>query len=165
MPGVMPIVGDTEEEAKAKYKHMQQDVDPIAGLAYLRTRFSGDISLQTIDKPAMEVELHPIGIQSRGELMLKRAAQENWTLRELYQNVMVGNAHGLVVGTPKQVADYMEEWFEAGAADGFNLVPYKSPAALEDFVGKVVPELQRRGLFRTSYEAETLRGNLGLPPL
>ncbi len=97
--------------------------------------------------------------------MLKLADRNKWTLRQLYQSVTIGNAHCVVIGTAKQVADHMEEWFEAGAADGFNVIPYKSPAAFFDFVDKVVPELQRRGLFRTKYEASTLRGNLGLPAL
>ncbi len=165
MPGILPVVGDSEAEAKEKYEQMQMDIDPMVGLAYLGTRFSGDLTLESLDKPAIEVELHPIGIQSRGVQMLKRAAENNWTLRQLYQNVIVGNGHCLVVGTPRQVADHMEEWFTAGAADGFNILPSKSPAAMEDFVDKVVPELQRRGLFRTAYESNTLRGNLGLPPL
>ncbi len=137
----------------------------MVGLAYLGTRFSGDLTLENVDKLATEVRLDPIGIQSRGEQMLELAGRNNWTLRQMYQTVIIGNAHGVVVGTPVQVADHMEEWFRAGAADGFNLLPSKSPGAVNDFVDKVVPELQRRGLFRTAYEATTLRGILGLPPL
>jgi hypothetical protein len=69
----------------------------------------------------------------------------------------------LSIGTPAQVADEMEHWFKDGAADGFNVMPAWLPGSLKDFVELVVPELQRRGLFRTAYEANTLRGNLGLP--
>jgi N-acetyl-S-(2-succino)cysteine monooxygenase len=165
MPGILPIIGDTEGEAKEKYEKMQGEIDPLVGLAYLGTRFSGDLTLENVDKPVAEVRLDPIGIQSRGVQMLKLAAENDWTLRQMYQTVIIGNAHGVVVGTPGQVADYMEEWFDAGAADGFNLLPSKSPGAVTDFVDKVVPELQRRGLFRTAYESETLRGNLGLSPI
>jgi FMN-dependent oxidoreductase (nitrilotriacetate monooxygenase family) len=162
MPGILPVIGDSEDEAKEKYERMQQEIDPMVGIAYLATRFSGDLGPEHIDKPVVELRLEPIGIQSGGERMLKLAAQNNWTIRRMYQAMMIGHSHGVVVGTPRQVADYMEEWFRAGAADGFNILPSKSPAAVTDFVDKVVPELQRRGLFRTAYEAKTLRGNLGL---
>jgi alkanesulfonate monooxygenase len=69
----------------------------------------------------------------------------------------------LTIGTPSQVADEMEHWFKDGAADGFNVMPAWLPGSLDDFVDLVIPELQRRGLFRTEYEAMTLRENLGLP--
>ena len=67
------------------------------------------------------------------------------------------------IGTPEQVADVMEHWFQNGAADGFNVMPAWLPGSLDDFVDLVIPELQRRGLFRTEYEGTTLRDNLGLP--
>lgn len=165
MPGILPIIGDSEEEAKEKYERMQQEVDAAEGVAYLATRFSGDLSLDDVDRPVSELKLEPVGIQSGGAQVLKLAAQNKWTVRQMYQTMMIGHHHGVVVGTPRQVADYMEEWFRAGVADGFNVLPSKSPGAVTDFVDKVIPELQRRGLFRTAYEADTLRGNLGLPSL
>ena len=80
-----------------------------------------------------------------------------------YNLLKTAAGHNVAIGTPKQIADTMQEWFESGAADGFNYVPAALPGGIEDFVDMVVPELQRRGLFRTEYEGPTLRQNLGLP--
>jgi alkanesulfonate monooxygenase SsuD/methylene tetrahydromethanopterin reductase-like flavin-dependent oxidoreductase (luciferase family) len=90
------------------------------------------------------------------------AAEENLTVRQLAQRL--GGYSGLaMVGTPKTIADEMEEWLQARASDGFTVMfPYQ-PLGLDDFCDRVVPELQRRGLFRTEYEGTTLRENLGLP--
>ena len=85
------------------------------------------------------------------------------TIRQLYEMVAIGRAHRVVIGTPLQVADAMEDWFRNGAADGFNVLPALMPQGLRDFVAQVVPELQRRGLFRQSYEGRTMRENFGLP--
>ena len=76
------------------------------------------------------------------------------------QSGITGSAR---IGTPSDIADIMQEWFEAAACDGFNVTPATLPGGGEDFVELVVPELQRRGLFRTEYEGRTLRENLGLP--
>ena len=93
---------------------------------------------------------------------VKLARQENLTLRQTAKRAVAGRAHFMVKGTVKQVVDELEHWFTGGAADGFNLLPQWLPGALNDFVDKIVPELQRRGLFRTEYEGATLRENLGL---
>ncbi len=143
---------------------MQADLDPLVGLAFLTNRF-GDVSQYALDEPVPADMKATLGITSRGDEMLKLARRNNWTLRQMYQSMTIGNAHRVVIGTAKDIADAMEEWFLAGVADGFNVVPAKSPVDVVDFVDKVVPELQRRGLFRTSYESTTLRGNLGLPPV
>ena len=87
----------------------------------------------------------------------------NWTIRQLFENAVISDQHLEVVGSPSDVVDVMEQWFTEGAADGFNILPAKSPRDIHAFVDLVVPELQRRGLFRTAYEATTLRENLGLP--
>jgi alkanesulfonate monooxygenase len=97
--------------------------------------------------------------------MVARARRENLTLRELM--LSVSSARGIrVIGTATQVADVMEDWVEQRAADGFNVTPTHLPGGLEDFTEMVVPELQRRGIFRTEYEGKTLRENLGVscPP-
>jgi hypothetical protein len=86
--------------------------------------------------------------------------QEKPTIRELYlRSGITGSAR---IGTPTDIADAMQEWFENGACDGFNITPTHLPGGCEDFVDLVVPELQRRGLFRAEYEGKTLRENLGL---
>ena len=84
-------------------------------------------------------------------------------MRELYQRFASSRGHSSIVGTPADVADFMENWVATGACDGFNVLPAYYPGGLNDFVDLVVPELQRRGIYRTAYEGTTLRENLGLP--
>ena len=99
---------------------------------------------------------------SQAKLLIGTARRENLTLRQLAQRVAITNSVRLLVGTPKQIVDNMEEWFNDGAADGFNICPTHFPGGLQDFADLVIPELQRRGLFRTAYEGTTLRASLGL---
>ena len=103
------------------------------------------------------------GPLSRQRLLLDQARRDKLTLWELCLANAGPRGHVMTIGTPSQVADEMEHWFKDGAADGFNVMPAWLPGSLTDFVDLVIPELQRRGLFRTEYEAMTLRGNLGLP--
>ena len=100
---------------------------------------------------------------SRQRLLLDAARRDGLTLWELCLLNAGPRGHTLVIGTPQHVADVMEHWFLNGAADGFNVMPAWLPGSLTDFVDMVIPELQRRGLFRSEYEAATLRDNLGLP--
>lgn len=95
-------------------------------------------------------------------MILEIARKNNFTIRQLYQWVASARGHWTIIGTPEQVVDELQAWFENEAADGFNILPPTTPASLDDFVDLVVPELQRRGLFRTEYEGKTLRENLGL---
>ena len=90
------------------------------------------------------------------------ARRENLTIRQLYKKVAGTRAHRTVCGTAGEIADSLEHWYRSGAADGFNILTPTLPEGFEDFVAQVVPELQRRGLFRTQYEGRTLRENLGL---
>jgi hypothetical protein len=83
-------------------------------------------------------------------------------VRQLYEYLAGARGHWVVVGTPQKIADDIQNWFESGAADGFNVMPPVLPESLDTFIDLVIPELQRRGLFRTQYESSTLRGNLGL---
>ena len=96
------------------------------------------------------------------ELIRQIADDNNFTIRQLYQWIASARGHWTLIGTPAQIADQLQQWFEHDAADGFNILPPTTPASLDDFVDLVVPELQRRGLFRTAYEGKTLRENLGL---
>ena len=102
-------------------------------------------------------------MRSRANVLLKLARRENMTIRELYLAASSGRGHRSVIGTPAQIVDSIEEWVDGHAADGFNIIPTHLPGGIDDFVELVVPELQRRGLFRTEYEGRTMRENLGLP--
>lgn len=160
MPGLMAIVGSTRSEAQAKYDELRELIDPIVGLASLYDRL-GDLSGYPLDGPVPEPK--DPKFKSRAELMYKLAQRENYTIRELYVALGFGRGHRVVIGTPADIVDQMAHWVSEQAADGFNMIPTHLPGAIEDFVVLVVPELQRRGLFRRAYEGSTLRQNLGLP--
>jgi alkanesulfonate monooxygenase len=161
MPGIMAVLGTSEQEAQDKYGALQDLIDPKVGLAQLAASL-GDLSGYPLDGPVPEDKINA-RMRSRAQLMLDMAKRDNLTIRQLYLAVAAGNGHNVVVGSAKQVADTMEDWFASGAADGFNYVPAALPGGINDFVNLLVPELQRRGLFRTEYEGATLRENLGLP--
>ncbi|CAH1658496.1 N-acetyl-S-(2-succino)cysteine monooxygenase [Hyphomicrobiales bacterium] len=161
LPGILPVLGGTEAEAQAKFRDMQDQIDDIVGLEKLY-RFFGDLSGHDLNGPVPDLR-QDIAVVSRGEMMVRIARDNGWSIRDLFRRTSIGNSHNVVVGTPEQVADAMEVWFTQGAADGFNLLPAKSPVDVADFVDQVVPVLRRRGLTRSAYAADTLRGNLGLP--
>jgi FMN-dependent oxidoreductase (nitrilotriacetate monooxygenase family) len=160
MPAVTTIVGRTRAEAQAKFDQLQELIDPLVGLASLFNSF-GDLSGYPLDGPVPE----PVNakVRSIAYNMWNMAQRENLTIRQFYQKKSAGSGGLLLKGTAQDVADTMEQWIAEGAADGFNLTPTHLPHGAEDFVELVVPELQRRGVFRTEYESTTLRGNLGLP--
>ena len=161
MPAVTTIVGRTRAEAQAKFEQLQELVDPMVGLASLFNAF-GDLSAYPIDGPVPE----PVDakVRSIAYNMWNMAKRENLTIRQLYQKRSAGSGGLMLRGTATDVADALEQWMVEGAADGFNLTPTHLPHGIQDFADLVVPELRRRGLFRTEYESTTLRGNLGLPP-
>ncbi|WP_141432880.1 LLM class flavin-dependent oxidoreductase [Bacillus sp. 03113] len=163
LQGISPIIGDTEEEAEEKYNELQKLLIPEQGLRFLSGYLGKvDFSQYTLDTPAKEVEFpEENGIQSHFERMKELIDKENPTLRELY-NLLEDSAGKQWVGTPNKIADGIETWFVEGAADGFMLIAPLLPQGLEDFVDKVVPILQERGLFRYEYDGETLREHLGL---
>lgn len=163
MPGVSPYVGRTEAEARAKYEQLQELIHPEAGIALLSGLSGGEVDLSQypIDGPLPELPATR-GIISLQGMMLDIARKHGFTIRQLYQWVAGARGHWTLVGSVEQIADHLQEWFENGAADGFNVLPPYLPGALDDFVDLVIPELQRRGLFRTEYEGRTLRENLGL---
>ena len=161
-PALCPVVGRTRAEAQGKYDELQALFDPLAGLGALYTTF-GDLSGYPLDGPLPEGALGSRELRSVSALLVERLKREKPTIRELYLGSgLTGSAR---IGTPNDIADVMQEWFEASACDGFNITPATLPGGGEDFVDMVVPELQRRGLFRTEYEGKTLRENLGLRPV
>ena len=163
MPGVFVVVGRTESEAQEKYETFQQLVEPEVGVALLgRMLGNFDLSKYPLHGPLPELPLTDSGQQSRQALLTELAGRENLSLAELGRKIAGGRGHYSVIGTAQQIADRLQEWFEHGAADGFNVLVPHLPGGLEDVARLLVPELQRRGLFRTEYEGSTLRENLGL---
>ncbi|MBB3458446.1 FMN-dependent oxidoreductase (nitrilotriacetate monooxygenase family) [Rhizobium sp. BK313] len=162
MPGIFPVVGRTEAEAREKFEQIQGLIHPVVGLSLLAGMSGGvDLSQYPIDGPVPDLP-ETNASKSRQKLLLDLARRENLTIRQLYLRIAGARGHWQIVGTPVQIADQMEEWFKTGAADGFNVMPPHLPAGLYDFVEHVLPELRRRGLFRSEYEGKTLRENLGL---
>jgi len=162
MPGLMPIIGRTEAEAHEKLAQLQSFTDQSNALAILNEQLGMDVSAYALDEPLPPLPTD-IVVHSRSALLIKLARTRNLTLRQLYHLVASARGHQIVVGTAEQVAQHMIDWVHAGAADGFNIMPAYFPGGLEEFLGQVVPILQARGEFRREYEADTLRGNLGLP--
>jgi alkanesulfonate monooxygenase SsuD/methylene tetrahydromethanopterin reductase-like flavin-dependent oxidoreductase (luciferase family) len=162
MPAFCPVVGRTRVEAQAKYDELQALINPLAGLGSIYSSF-GDLSSYPLDEPVPDKALGSQEHRSVSAQLVEWVRGEKPTIRELYlRSGITGSAR---IGTPSDIADVMQEWFEAAACDGFNITPATLPGGGEDFVTMVVPELQRRGVFRTEYEGKTLRQNLGLRPV
>ncbi|WP_449126038.1 LLM class flavin-dependent oxidoreductase [Pseudomonas viridiflava] len=163
MPGVLIVVAETEPLAREKFKSFQGLVEPEVGVALLgRMLGNFDLSGYPLDGPLPELPLTDSGQRSRQKLLTELAEQEHLNLAQLGRRIAGGRGHYSLIGTPEQVADELQRWFEQGAADGFNVLVPHLPGGLEDVARLLVPELQRRGLFRTEYEGTTLRENLGL---
>lgn len=161
LPGAFVIVGETVDEARAKRAKLDSLVYYESAIASLSIAIGHDASGFDPDGPLPEI---PESNQSKSgrERVIELARQENLTVRQLAQRL--GGYSGLAfVGTARTIADEMEEWLVSEGSDGFNVMFPFLPAGLDDFVDKVVPELQRRGIFRREYEGSTLRENLGLP--
>ena len=162
MPGLVTYVGRTEEEALAKQAAADALLPLEHSLAQLGVFVEQDCSRWELDEPVPP--LPPLedftGPQGRYGTILRIVEAERPTVRQLLGRLAAGGGHCIMVGTPHSVAERMEQWFRTGGADGFNLMPPLQPDSLEDFVDLVVPELQRRGLFRTGYGSATLRGHL-----
>ena len=161
LPGCMIYVGDSLEEARAKRAKLDSLVHYDSAIASLSIALGHDASKLDPDAPLPEIPESNASKSGR-ERAIALAKRENLTVRQLAQRL--GGHSGLaMLGTPKMIADQMEEWLMTRATDGFTLqFPYL-PEGLDDVVNRVIPELQRRGLFRTEYEGKTLRENLGLP--
>jgi N-acetyl-S-(2-succino)cysteine monooxygenase len=163
MPGLSPVVARTRAEAQAKFDRLQELIHPVIGLKALSASTGVDLSGLDLDGPLPDDLPETNTGRGRQKLMIDLARRENLTVRQLYMRFAGARGHQIVIGTAEDVVDRMEEWFSEYAADGFNIMPQTLPGGLVDFVDLVVPELQRRGLFRTEYEGRTLRENLGLP--
>ena len=162
LPGAFVVVGETLAEAREKKARLDGLVHPDSGIASLSVQLGHDISGADLDGPLPDIPETNASKSARQKL-IDMARRENMTVRQLAQ--YVGGSYGTLemIGTPAMIADQMEEWLESRGCDGFNVMFPFLPGGLDDFVDRVVPELQRRGLFRRDYEGTTLRENLGLP--
>ena len=162
MPGLSVSVAPTHEEAVRKYDELQDLIDPKSGLELLSERLNYDLTDCDVDGYLPEIPDDEID-GSRAELIIELARRENLTIRDLYRHFAGARGHCHITGSTEEVADMMEEWVSEGGCDGFNIMPPLFPSGLEEFINLVVPELQRRGLYRTEYSGTTLRENLELP--
>jgi FMN-dependent oxidoreductase (nitrilotriacetate monooxygenase family) len=159
-PGLSVVVGETDSEARERFHELQELIDFSKGV----TLGGADLTGYDIDGPLPDL---PEGENGKGRFrqLVALARRENLTIRQLVYRFSTSRGHLQIHGSVKTVADKIEEWFTGGGADGFNVVPPLPPLSKGSFVTfivKVIPELQRRGLFRTEYEGKTFRENLGL---
>jgi alkanesulfonate monooxygenase len=161
LPGCFVVVGDTVEEARAKRAKLDGLVNYANAIGSLSIALGHDASKFDPDGPLPDIPESNASKSGR-ERAIALAKRENLTVRQLAQRL--GGHSGLaMIGTAKTIADEMQEWLETNGSDGFTVqFPYL-PGGLDDFVDQVIPELQRRGLFRREYKGTTLRENLGLP--
>ncbi len=163
MPGILPILGRTRQEADERWEQLQSLVHPRLGLPMLAASF-GDLSDHDLDGPAPPPLPGSNAVKSGHDTLAAMARQEGMTIRKLYQDMAGASGHQILVGTPADVADLMEDWFGAGACDGFNIMPPFMPGPAMQVFEWLVPEMQRRGLAQTAYEGDgTLRASMGVP--
>ncbi|WP_248924284.1 LLM class flavin-dependent oxidoreductase [Paenibacillus hamazuiensis] len=167
LPGLCPIIGDTEAEARDLEEELFSLLDLRKSLANLSRYFTVDLADYLLDAPVPLDKLRPaeqfrVGITSRRDVIIDAAFRERFTIKQFVSRSAGGHGHITFTGSVLQVADFIEKWFREGGSDGFNILPPIFPKGLEDFVDKVIPELQNRGIFRTAYEGATLRENYGL---
>ncbi|MGC4936633.1 LLM class flavin-dependent oxidoreductase [Kribbella sp. DT2] len=165
LPGIVPVIGSTETEAAA----LERELDELIKPEYARRQLAKTLRVTPEDLPFdqplpadLPDEDEIEGAKSRYTLIVTLARRENLTVRQLIGRLGGGRGHRTFTGTPDQVADAIQSWFEAGAADGFNIMPPVLPSGLVTFTDQVVPILQQRGLFRTEYTGTTLRDHYGL---
>lgn len=167
LPGLSPVIAATEAEAQRTARELNDLTDPEVGRRRLSGRFGGhDFSHLPLDRPLAPEDFPDPGTveaaRSRTEVIVGLVRREKFTLRQLLAYLAGARGHYTTAGTPEQIADLIEDWFNDGAADGFNVMPPLLPAMLDVFVAEVIPLLQKRGLFRTAYEGNTLREHFGL---
>ncbi|MGF0313458.1 NtaA/DmoA family FMN-dependent monooxygenase [Rhodococcus sp. IEGM1428] len=163
LPGITPIVGKTEAEARELAREIGSFISEESTLGFLKQAFGGlDLTGYGLDEPFPDLrdQLPSHASVSRPELFIRTALQESLTVRQLAQRVGMSIGHRPLVGTPDSIADEMARWFEGGAADGFIVLPADLPVGLAEFVELVVPRLQHRGLLRKAYTGSTLAEHL-----
>ncbi|MDV2980802.1 UNVERIFIED_CONTAM: LLM class flavin-dependent oxidoreductase [Actinomycetes bacterium ARC8] len=166
LPGIVPIIGSTEQEAAALADELDALILPEHALKNLSAQLHIDPAELKLDEklPAgLEQVVAAEKSTSRRDVILQLGYGRDLTVRQILRELGPGRGHQSVVGTPEQIAGHIEESFTQRAADGFNIMAPVLPSGLEVFIEQVVPILQQRGLFRTEYSASTLRGHYGLP--
>jgi FMN-dependent oxidoreductase (nitrilotriacetate monooxygenase family) len=166
LPGLTTIIGATEAQALRR----RDELVDLIPWSYSLTRLAGILGV-SVERLKLDEHLPgDLSLPNGGngnhtffQATLAQARANGYTVRQLIRALAGGGGHRVVVGTPEQIADDIEQWFKGGAADGFNLMPDVLPGGLQDFADGVVPLLQKRGLFRTEYEGRTLREHFGLP--
>jgi FMN-dependent oxidoreductase (nitrilotriacetate monooxygenase family) len=165
LPGIVPVIGATEKEAL----ELERELDRLIKPEYARIQLAKTLRVNPEDLPLdrqlpadLPSEDEIEGAKSRYTLIVQLARREQLTVRQLIGRLGGGRGHLTFTGTPVQVADAIQEWFDGGAADGFNIMPPVLPSGLDAVVDRVVPILQDRGLFRTEYTGRTLREHYGL---
>jgi FMN-dependent oxidoreductase (nitrilotriacetate monooxygenase family) len=161
LAGVMPIVGRTDAEAKAQLGLLQSWLTDTNALPLVSQRLGHDISGYPLDGPVPDFPQTERG-QTFSKTLLELARRENMSLRDIYNLIAAAHGHWVICGTPSKIADTLEEWFVERRADGYIIMPAFFPGAFDDFVDLVVPELQKRGLFRSDYVGTTLLDHLGI---
>jgi FMN-dependent oxidoreductase (nitrilotriacetate monooxygenase family) len=163
MPGVAMYIGRSQQEAEDKCEALNALIPIDVAVSRLSRMLGGvDLSGYALDEPMPDIQGNAARMSTPLNYV-RLARRENLTLRQVAMRSAAGKDHWTLIGTPQTIADELERWFVEKAADGFNLLPPHVPGAINEFVDLVVPELQRRGLFRTEYEGATLRENLGVP--
>ncbi|MFJ9863484.1 LLM class flavin-dependent oxidoreductase [Streptomyces sp. NPDC101165] len=167
LPGIVPVLGSTEAEARAAERLLEDHIVYDHGVGRLENLLqlpAGTLELEAQLPADLPPESAVEGAKSRYTLIVELARRERLTVRQLIGRLGGGRGHLTFAGTPEQVADQIETWFTQGAADGFNIMPAVLPSGLEAFVEHVVPLLRTRGLLRTEYDGrQTLRERYGLP--
>jgi alkanesulfonate monooxygenase len=162
MPGILPVLGRTRQEAQDRFEQLQDGVHARLGLPMLAASF-GDLSALDPDGPLPPPIAGHNAVKSGHTVLARLARQEGMTIRRLYKIMAGASGHNVVVGTAAEVADLMEDWFTGRACDGFNIMPAFMPEPATEAFEWLIPELQRRGLFQTEYQGDgTLRSSLGL---
>lgn len=174
LPAATFVVGDTAEDARERAEHVvRQQVSPQTAISFLEQVWGRDLSAYDPDGPLPDVDPDPGGANiTRGRVRHERdpmavaarwrqlAEEKNLSIREL---IIETTARQSFVGTPRMIAEEMDTYVQNDACDGFILVPHLVPHGLDEFVDRVIPELQDRGVYRTAYTGPTLRDHLGLP--
>lgn len=160
LPGLQIFLGDSEAEAMAYHRTFSELILPEAGVKYVSQLLNADLTGYPVDGPLPDLPRE--GNSSRAIMIMDMAAKSGMSILELGRHYAVARGHMTMVGTARQVADMMEDWFRSMACDGFNIMAPLLPSGLEQFVERLVPLLQQRGLFREEYAGRTLRDHLGL---
>jgi FMN-dependent oxidoreductase (nitrilotriacetate monooxygenase family) len=167
LPGISAAIGSTQREADQVWDELDALTSTDVGLTRLKARFGGhDFGHIPLDRPLTKNDFpDPNAVEASKSRVIgyvEMSLREKLTLRQLLRKLAGARGHLAVAGTPEKIADIVEDWYQSGAADGFNVMPPIINSQLSLFTDEVVPILQKRGLFRTEYEGDTLRSHFGL---